>query len=190
VPRSTFGPEFEIVLKAAQSGACSACSRIYEFLAPAVAGYLRVNGADEPDDLTSEVFLRVFSSCRSFSGSESQFRAWVFAIAHSRLVDSRRARSRTPEWGALEEECPDGHCPTTAGADEEAMNRLAVDEVDRLLGQLTPEQRDVLALRLIAEMSVEEVATALQKPPGAIKALQRRALASLRRRLGSEGAPT
>ncbi len=186
----SFGTEFEFILEAAQSGACWAFARIYESLAPAVAGYMRVQGADDPDDLTSEVFLRVFSGSRSFSGNEAQFRAWVFTIAHSRLVDGRRARNRTPELGALEEECPDGHCPTTAGADEEALNRLAVHEVHRLLNQLTPEQRDVLALRLIAEMSVEEVAIALQKPPGAIKALQRRALASLRRRLGSGGAQT
>lgn len=86
--------------------------------------------------------------------------------------------------GVLEEESLDGQGPTTAGADEEAMNRLGLIDVQRLLGALTSEQRDVVALRLIAEMSVEEVANALQKPPGAVKALQRRALATLRRRLG------
>lgn len=70
------------------------------------------------------------------------------------------------------------------------MDRLAVGDVRRLLGALTPEQRDVLALRLIGEMTVDEVATALQKPPGAVKALQRRALATLRRTIASGGART
>ena len=73
------------------------------------------------------------------------------------------------------------------GAVDEAMDRLGVTEADELLGTLTADQRDVLMLRLIGQMSVEETATALQKPPGAIKALQRRALATLRRRLGPEG---
>ena len=85
--------------------------------------------------------------------------------------------------GVLEEECHDGRGPTTAGADNEAMDRLAVDGVIQLLDALTSDQRDVIALRIVGQMSVEEVATALEKPPGAIKALQRRALATLRRRL-------
>ena len=183
VPRPTSGGEFDSILEEARSGACWACTRIYRSLAPAVAGYLRAQGVDDVDDLTSEVFLRVFSGCRSFSGDEGQFRAWVFTIAHSRLVDARRARDRTPEVGVLEDECPDGRGPTTAGAEDEAMDRLEVDGVHQLLDTLTSDQRDVVALRIVGQMSVEEVATALEKPPGAIKALQRRALASLRRRL-------
>ena len=187
VARPCVGPDFDVVLEAAQDGADWGCTRIYQWLAPAVAGYLGVNGADDPDDVTNEVFLRVFSGCRSFSGNEAQFRAWVFTIAHGRLIDGRRTKNKTPEIATLEEERLDGQAPTTAGAEEEAMSRLAVDDVKQLLGELTSEQRNVIALRLMAQMSVEEVATALQKPPGAIKALQRRALASLRRRLGPGG---
>ena len=182
-PRWALGADFDSILGAARSGACWACTRIYQSLAPAVAGYLRAQGADDPDDLTSEVFLRVFSGCGSFSGDEAQFRAWVFTIAHSRLVDARRARDRTPEVGVLDDECPDGWGPTTAGADDEAMDRLAVDGIRQLLDALTSDQRNVVALRIVGQLSVEEAATALEKPPGAIKALQRRALATLRRRL-------
>ena len=187
VARPCVGPDFDVVLEAAQDGADWGCTRIYQWLAPAVAGYLGVNGADDPDDVTNEVFLRVFSDCRCFSGNEAEFRAWVFTIAHSRLIDGRRRKNRTPEMAVLQEERLDGQGATTAGAEEEAMSRLALDDVERLLGELTSEQRDVITLRLIAQMSVEEVAMALRKPPGAVKALQRRALATLRRRLGAGG---
>ena len=180
---SSFGTEFDAILEAAQIGAGWACTRMYELFAPAVAGYLRAQGAAEAEDLTSEVFLRVFSGCRSFSGSEAQFRAWVFTIAHSRLVDARRMKDRAPEVGILDDECRDGQGPTTAAAEDEALDRLAVEEVHQLLAGLTSDQRDVLALRLVSQMSVEEVASVLAKPPGAIKALQRRALATLRRKL-------
>ena len=186
VRRPTSGGEFDSILEEARSGACGACTRIYRSLAPAVAGYLRAQGVDDPDDLTSEVFLRVFSGCGSFSGDEAQFRAWVFTIAHSRLVDARRAKNRAPEMQGLEDECFERRGPSAVGAEEEAMDRLGVTEADELLGTLTADQRDVLMLRLIGQMSVEETATALQKPPGAIKALQRRALATLRRRMGPE----
>ena len=180
--------EFDAVLEAAQSGTYWACTRIYESLAPAVAGYLQAQGAAEAEDLTSEVFIRVFSGCRSFSGTEAQFRAWVFTIAHSRLVDARRMKDRAPEVGVLDEECRDGHGPTTAAAEDEALDRFAVEEVRQLLDGLTSDQRDVLALRLVSQMSVEEVASVLANPPGAIKALQRRGLATLRRRLAPAAA--
>jgi RNA polymerase sigma factor (sigma-70 family) len=178
-------PNFEEVLTAAQAGAAWGLTRLYESLAPAVAGYLRAQGADDPEDLTSEVFIKVFMGCGSFAGSEAQFRSWVFTVAHSRLIDARRAKTRTHEVQPLDAgSLRDSQGPTTAAAEDEALGRLATERATALLDDLSPDQRDVLALRLISQMSVEEVAVVLDKPPGAIKALQRRALATLRRRLG------
>lgn len=57
----TAGKEFSLILEAAHSGANWALTPVYESLAPAVPDYLRAQGADDPDDLTSEVFLRVFA---------------------------------------------------------------------------------------------------------------------------------
>lgn len=71
-----------------------AFERLYADLAPVVAGYLRVQGAAEPEDLTSEVFLGVFTGLKLFSGTEQQFRSWAFTIADQRLVDERRRAGR------------------------------------------------------------------------------------------------
>ena len=76
--------------------------------------------------------------------------------------------------------------PTTPAAEDEALARLATERATKLLGELSADQRDVLVLRLICQLSVQEVAAVLDKPAGAIKALQRRALATLRRRLRVE----
>ena len=179
------GPVFEHVLRAAQAGAGWAFSRLYESLAPAVTGYLRAQGADDPEDLTSEVFIKVFKGCHSFAGSEAQFRSWVFAIAHCRLVDARRAKTRRHDVQTLDVgRLQDAEGPTSAAAEDEALGRLAAEWAAKLLAELSPDQRDVLALRLIAGMSVEDVAAVLAKPPTAVKALQRRALAALRRKFG------
>ena len=59
-------------------------------------GYLRLRGADDPEDLTSEVFLRVFNHLDDFSGDERGFAAWVFTIAHRALIDERRRNARRP----------------------------------------------------------------------------------------------
>jgi RNA polymerase sigma factor (sigma-70 family) len=175
---------FAGLLTAAQAGGEWAYDRLYRSLAPAVAGYLRVQGAAEPDDLTSEVFERAFLKLSGFSGSEAQFRSWVFTIAHNRLTDERRRLGRRPQRA-------DGEVPETVAADTdveaEAARRLATERVRRLCDGLAPDQRDVLLLRMLADLTVEDIAVALGKSPGAVKALQRRALATLRRQLERDG---
>ncbi|MCA1656409.1 MAG: RNA polymerase sigma factor, partial [Actinobacteria bacterium] len=122
------GPDdpFSSVLGAAQAGAQWAFERLYRSLAPAVAGYLRAQGASDPDDLTSEVFERAFTRLGSFSGTEPQFRSWVFTIAHNRLTDQRRQLARRPPPSY---DVPDQVAP--AGTEEEAMRRLATERVRR-----------------------------------------------------------
>ena len=175
---------FASLLLAAQAGGEWAYERIYRSLAPVVAGYLRVQGAAEPDDLTSEVFERAFRSLTTFSGSEAQFRSWVFTIAHNRLTDERRRVARRPVQA-------DTEVPELADGDveEDAARRLATERVRRLCDGLAPDQRDVLLLRMLATLTVEEIAQALDKTPGAVKALQRRGLAALRRQIEREGVP-
>lgn len=174
---------FEEVLAAAQANAGWAFTRLYESLAGAVAGYLRVQGASEPEDLTSEVFLAAFSRIRSFKGDEPRFRSWVFTIAHARLVDDRRARARRPSAQLLEESA----AGRADSAESEAVSRLGLERVSQLLRRLSPDQRAVLTLRVLADLPIDHVASVLGKQPGAVKALQHRALAALRRELVTEG---
>lgn len=175
---------FASLLTAAQAGGEWAYERLYKSLAPSVNGYLRVQGAAEPEDLTSEVFERAFSALGGFSGGEAQFRSWVFTIAHHRLTDERRRVARRPQRADAEvPELP------TGDVEEEAARRLATERVRRLCEGLAPDQRDVLLLRMLAALTVEEIADALGKTPGAVKALQRRGLAALRRQMEHQGVP-
>lgn len=176
-----FGESFDSVLTAARAGGGWAFARLYEGLAPAVAGYLTVQGAAEPDDLTSEVFQRAFGRIGSFSGDEARFRSWVFTIAHNLLVDDRRRRQRRPVTTAAPTDAPGGD------VEEDALRRLSEERVRRLCALLVPDQRDVLLLRLVAGMTLEETATVTGRTTGAVKALQHRAVAALRRHLDREG---
>jgi RNA polymerase sigma factor (sigma-70 family) len=178
VSRASVGTGFDSVLQAARTGAPWALERLYQALSPAVLGYLRVQGAADPEDLTNEVFLGVFRRIVSFDGSEDAFRSWVFTIAHSRLIDDRRRAGRRPQIAGDLHDRPD-----RAGGDAEhdAMDRLGSQRVQALCEQLVPDQRDVLLLRLMAGLTVEAIADALGKSEGAIKALQRRGLANLRK---------
>jgi RNA polymerase sigma factor (sigma-70 family) len=176
---STIG-SFETVLDAARAGAEWAWGRIYTSVAPSVTGYLRANGAAEPEDLTGEVLLQVVAGLERFHGGEQQFRAWVFTIAHRRLVDDLRRRSRRPQPvapGHMAESAPavggDVRDDALRALDEAAV-RAAIDELPR-------DQRAVLLLRILGDLTIEEIARVVGKRPGAVKALQRRALRRLER---------
>ena len=177
--RARIGPDFDSVLRAAQSGAPWALERLYQVFSPAVLGYVRVQGAADPEDLSNEVFLGVFQRIGAFAGDEDRFRSWVFTIAHSRLIDDRRRTSRRPQ---TVQDATDVPVERLGGdAEQDALERLSSRRVQALCEELVPDQRDVLLLRLMAGLTVEAIAESLGKSEGAIKALQRRGLANLRK---------
>lgn len=169
--------DFPKVLDGAKSGAEWAWSRLYEELAGQVLGYLRTRGAAEPEDLLGEVFLQVVRGLHSFSGDWPGFRAWVFTIAHRRLIDERRRRERNPVETAesIEQETEED------GPEITAVNNVVREEIAVMLGSLSPDQRDVLLLRVIGGLTVDEVAQIVGKSNGAVKALQRRGLRTLQK---------
>lgn len=171
---------FAGVLSAAQVGARWALSDLWLEYSPAVHGFLRSRGADEPEDLTSDVFLAVFDQLPQFRGGPDQFRAFVFTIAYRRLVDDLRRRARhgrTMEW------TDEGDLRHSPSAENEALDRIGDSRTRRLLESLPEAQRDVLVLRILGDLTIEEIATIVGKRPGAVKALQRRGLEALRKKL-------
>jgi RNA polymerase sigma-70 factor (ECF subfamily) len=148
-----------------------------------VAGYLRGQRALEPEDLTSEVFLGVFRGLDTFQGTEQQFRSWVFTIAHRRLQDERRRAARRPPLATVD---PAMNLPG-GDAEREALDALGEQWVQRLSERLSADQRTVLLLRIVADLTAEEVAQITGKTVGAVRALQRRGLDALRRMIAKEG---
>jgi RNA polymerase sigma factor (sigma-70 family) len=184
--RDRFDGDFDAVLASARAGEARGIERIFVALSPVVEGYLRLQGSAEPEDLTSEVFVALVRNIGSFAGDEAGFRSWVFTIAHRRLLDERRRATRRPPPTAL-----DAAYHHRAGDDVErsALDALATEQVRALCERLGPNQRDVLLLRLIGRLTVEEVADVLDKSPGAVKALQRRGFRAVARLIEREGVP-
>jgi len=138
--------------------------------------YARVRDATVAEDLTAQVFLKAFEGLPNYEPRGVPFSAWLYRIAHARTVDYWRQQQRRQEVGLLES------LPATDPQPEDIVVarsewKAAVD----LLAQLTDDQRDVIILRFIEDMSLAEVAETLEKTVGAVKALQHRALASLAR---------
>jgi RNA polymerase sigma-70 factor (ECF subfamily) len=183
---SARGEDFATVLLAAQAGAGWASTQLWHEHAPAVAGFLRARGSREPDDLTSEVFLAVFDRLSAFRGDAAAFRSYVFTIAYRRLVDELRMRGRR---GATLELLADEDPRRASSAEDEATTRFGDQRVLALIEALPVDQRDVMMLRIVADLTVEQIAVVLGKRAGAVKALQRRALERLRKEFGATRTP-
>jgi RNA polymerase sigma factor (sigma-70 family) len=154
-----------------------AAAELYRQLAPAVLGYLRSQRAPEPEDLLGDVFLDVARNIRRCHGDAEARRRWVFTIAHHRLVDAWRRRAARPTT--------DGRPPP-----EQPVLDEAPEEVDPALqaaiDALTEDQRVVVLLRFVADLSLDDVARITHRRIGTVKALQHRGLAALERALASD----
>lgn len=147
--------------------------------------YVRLRGARDPDDVTSEVFLQVFRDLGRFTGDEAGFRAWVFTIARRRVLDDHRRRARQPVTQPL---LCEAAAANLVGGDVEldALRVLGDERVEAMLADLTDDQREVVVLRIVADLSLKQVAAATGRSLTAVKAIQHRALDALRRSLAAE----
>jgi RNA polymerase sigma-70 factor (ECF subfamily) len=182
-----FGSSWESVLGACRTGTEWAWRQIYEDVAPSLLRYHRARGTTDPEDLVGDTFVRVVRGLPGFEGNEDQFRAWVFAISRRRAIDLARSRSRRMEVPTPPDDVVE--LGGTGNAEEDTLRSIEEERVRSVLQGLTADQRDVLLLRLLADLTVDQVATIVGKSPSAVKALQARGLENVRREI-SRGAVT
>jgi RNA polymerase sigma-70 factor (ECF subfamily) len=174
-------------LVAARLGAGWAFEGIYTALGGPVRRFLAAQGAPDPDATTQEVFIKVFRSLDRFDGDAEHLRSWVFTVARNLLIDERRAAARRPVVAPA----PAAERPAP-GAEADLAARLDACWVREVLEGLPDEQREVVVLRFLVDLPLSDVAAVLGRSLAAVKALQHRGLAHLRRQLEdpvSEAAP-
>jgi len=167
----------EATVAAASAGDEAALRNVYLALAPAVLVYLRGRGVGDPEAVTSEVFVAVLPRLPGLRGGVSGLRTLVFSVAHARMVDSYRAGARRPATVDYE---PAEDTRAVPSAEDDALRQLSNERVEAILALLPADQREVLYLRVIADLSIEHVAQVIGRSQGAVKQLQRRALIALR----------
>ena len=179
------GDDFDAVVAAAAQGDRVAVERLYRDTVPIVRGYFAAQRAPDVDDLTSDVYVSMMTSLHRFTGDEPRFRSWLLTIAHRRLMDGYRRRGRRPEDPTpLGDDGMDVIDLTSSEAT--ALARLRASGILDAIDQLTDDQRAVLLLRTVADLSIRDVAEVVGKPETAVKALLRRAVASLQRQIDGE----
>ena len=154
-----------------------ALGRLYDEHAPAIYAYLyrRIGSAQEAEELTGDVFVRLLETLRSDGLGRAPLRAWLYRVAHNLAVDHLR-RGRPDPW-------PDEALQAAAGAEPSPEELLSGNGLASALAALTADQQQVLALRFGEGLTAPAVAEIVDKSVGAVVALQHRALAALRRLL-------
>lgn len=143
--------------------------------------YCRVGDAAAAEDLAAEVFLEAWKGIRRFDYRGVPLISWLYRIAHNLLADflSRRNRARVQR---LDDRSPQAHTP-------DETERVALwQSIAAAFRRLTREQQQVLVSRFMEGLSIAETAALMGKNENAVKALEFRALRSVRRILGGEGA--
>ena len=154
--------------------------QIYDAYSPALFRYAyRLLGRqDAAEEVLSETFTRFLEALRRGKGPKQHLRAYLFRIVHNICTDTYRRQP--PLEDQLEDEIKD---QSMSSPQERAEETIELQNIRSALFRLTPEQRQVIVLRFFEGWDNDEVAVVLGKPIGAVKALQHRALASLKRML-------
>jgi RNA polymerase sigma-70 factor (ECF subfamily) len=164
-------------LDAARSGDEAAVAVLFRAFQPQLLRYLRHYIPDAAEDVASETWLAAARALPRFAGGARDFRALLFAIARRRAVDVRRRRSRRVAEAPLEAAADPAAGDDPAG---EAVGHLSAQEaIAQLVADLPPDQAEALLLRVVADLSVEQVAEVMGRSAGAVRVLQHRALRRL-----------
>ncbi len=171
--------DFEVTVEDARAGSNAALGALHRRLAPSVLAYLRARLPVGAEDVAAEVWTEVTRGLSRFRGDEVAFRAWVFTIARLRLADEPRQRGavRTENLALAAEADDDAERGAGTFTPTVAAGRLAV---------LPAHHADVLLLRVVGGLSIDETAYVLGKSPGRVRAMQRGAVEYLARHLGEQ----
>jgi len=168
---------FQAVLRFDQK----ALAQIYDLYSPELYRYAArfLGDPSLAEDCVAETFSRFLKAIRARRGPKEYLKAYLYRIAHNWIADYYR---RAPDVVELKETQPGND----NSPEQEAALRIRQAQMRKAILQLTPDQQRVIGLKYLEDWNNEEIAQALHKPVGAVKSLQHRALASLKKILEKE----
>ena len=168
------------MVKKAQGGDSQAFGALYDQLADRIYRFIKikVQNRQQAEDLLQETFIKVWRHLNQFFPEGGTFQAWVYKIALNSVNDHFRKIYRKPETLELNENIDKA---SGENLESEVADRIETEKVLRTFDLLDGNYRLVLQLRFGEDMSVEETAKILNKSKLAIRVIQHRALAKLRK---------
>ena len=174
-------PEIAELVKNAVCGDVNAYGELYKTCLDRIYRYVfwQVGNAMQAEDITEEVFIKAWKAIGSCRGKEHTFVSWLYRVAHNHIVDTlRKHKSDLP--------LDDNNTSIIADVEHIAESSLQLQEIQKAISTLPEQQRQVILLKFFNEADNNEIEHIMGKKQGAIRALQMRALISLRQRLSLE----
>ncbi|HQY92945.1 MAG: sigma-70 family RNA polymerase sigma factor [Caldilinea sp.] len=157
----------------------AALGELYDRYEAKIFNYIYRRTGEEAlaEDFTAQVFLKMLESIRDQKAWHSSFSGWLYRIAHNLVIDHYRRRGRQGSVDIEEASptAPEEHNPAVT-----VEHTLEAERLRAAIRRLTDEQAEVVSLRFLEGYSISEVASMMNRTEGAIKALQYRAVATLR----------
>jgi RNA polymerase sigma-70 factor (ECF subfamily) len=144
------------------------------------------NSTQEAQDLTQEVFLRVFKTIKTFRSTEGSFGTWLARVTRNLLIDHYRRTRQQRVTDSIEDQLPvlEQVGSTGTGRPDQALaGREASEILQATLQKLSPDLREAVILRDLQEMEYREIAEVLEIPEGTVKSRINRGRAELARLL-------
>lgn len=175
---------FQTTLTAARAGAEWAFAALYADHQPRLLRYLRAQHPRDAEDIASEAWLDAARNLASFTGSEDAFRGWLYTIARRRLTDHRRQDGRRPSTPTADDALLES---ATASAESDAFaGALGDDAAREIVSRLPADQAEIVLLRVVAGLTVEQVAEVTGRRAGTVRVMQHRALERLAKILSTD----
>lgn len=147
---------------------------IYRFI------FLKVNSKSLAQDLLHEVFLSAWQNINNYSHKGFPFSSWLYQIARNKIIDNYRAKKDFVTIDNEEDRL------VTLTSEKIIDQNLSMEKIKEALGQLSEEHSNIIILRFINDLSPAEIALALNKSEGAVRLMQHRAIANLKKILNKQ----
>ena len=158
----------EVMLIEKAQASPTAFAELYQRYQHRIYLYLRTRVTNDEDaaDLTQQVFLRAFNALPGYRHLGLPFAAWLFQIARNAVTDSYRRRHNTIPWDDLPES---SHSMLSLDLEASVLRQESIVQLRKLLAQLDPAKRELLALRFAAGLSTPQIAAIVGRSPAAVK---------------------
>ena len=167
---------FDATFRQAKRGDGDAFAELFHQVAPKIRGFVAARGVEDPDLTTNEVMLRAFRNLERHGGGERAFIGWVFQIARNLVVDEFRARRSRGDTVPFED---DAHACAEPTVEDWFDDTQGVQWILELVNRLTPDQREVVLLRVVSGLSFAEIGASMGRRPATVRSLFKRARAAL-----------
>jgi RNA polymerase sigma-70 factor (ECF subfamily) len=169
-----------IIIKQAKNGDSEAFGQLYDHYEEQIYRfiYLKTGQKEDAEDLTHQVFLQAFRKIKDYKDFGFPFSSWLYRIARNEVIDFYRSKKTN---------IPLEDVDNVLKSEEDKKNdldfKIQLEEVKKAISKLKPEYQDVIIMRFIEDLSIKEVSRILNKSEGAIKLIQHRAMAALKKNL-------